>query len=196
MGFEFEIAKNEAPKKEQDESGQDNEVMDSFYKKFFTSDDEDTKKISIEQLRKLKENGITTEKFLDYICKSNGLLLHGSIHEIADDKLRSSQGKIFASNKSAIAIMRSVYSNERVNLEYSYFISDKNPLSLSIHTAPNGEFVSKEKGFIYIISNDGFKNEPEGSWQFINKTDEIKIKMIIETEKSDFEYPVEIHSDL
>jgi hypothetical protein len=40
------------------------------------------------------------------------------------------------------------------------------------------------------------KNEPEGSWQFINKTDEIKIKMIIETEKSDFEYPVEIHSDL
>jgi len=171
------------------------EMMEAFYKKFSESGENGVKKISLEQLRELKEKGITTENFLDYLCQKNGLLLHGSIHEIADDKLKSNYKKIFASNKSAIAIMRSLYSNMNVNLEYPYFFDKDNPLVLKVHTPPNGKFISKEKGFVYIVSGEDFKNEPEGSWQFIKETGEVKFGMIIETEKADFKYPVEFSDD-
>lgn len=172
------------------------EMMETFYKKFSESGGEGVKKISLEQLQELKEEGITTENFLDYLCQKNGLLLHGSIHEIADDRLKSDWKKIFASNKSAIAIMRSLYSNVNVHLEYPYFFDKDNPLVLKVHTPPSGKFISKEKGFVYIVSGEGFRNEPEGSWQFIKETDEIEFGMIIETEKDDFKYPVEFSDDL
>ena len=65
-----------------------------------------------------------------------------------------------------------------------------------MHTPPSGKFISKEKGFVYIVSNEGFRNEPEGSWQFIKETGEIEFGMIVETEKADFKYPVEFSDDL
>lgn len=172
------------------------EIMENFYKKFSDADNNNVKKISLEQLRELKEKGITTEKFLDYLCQKKGLLLHGSTHEIADDKLKSSWKKIFSSNKSAIAIMRSLYSNVNVNLEYPYFFDENNPLVLKVHTPLNGKFISKEKGFVYVVDSEGFKNEPEGSWQFIKEAGELAFEIIVETEKADFKYPVEISNDL
>ena len=65
------------------------EMMETFYKKFSETGENSVKKISLEQLRELKEKGITTENFLDYLCQKNGLLLHGSIHEIADDERKT-----------------------------------------------------------------------------------------------------------
>jgi len=88
--------------------------------------EEKVKKISLKDLQELKKVGVTTENFLDYLCQEHRLLLHGSIHKISGDKLKSSKRIIFASNKAAIAIMKSLYSGENVNLEYRYFITEKN----------------------------------------------------------------------
>lgn len=176
------------------------EVMESFYKKFFDNPEKEVKRITLEQLQELKEQGITTENFLDYLCKTKGILLHGSIHEINEGKLKSDSGKIFAANKSAIAIMKSLYSNkvenQNINLEYPYSINADNPLILKIHTPPNGKFIHKKNGYIYIVNGDGFKNEPEGSWQFIKEAEEIEFSIVVETEDYDFKYPVELHDDL
>lgn len=176
------------------------EVMESFYKKFFDTPKQGIKRISLEQLNELKERGITTENFLDYLCQQHGVLLHGSIIEINGNKLKANLRKIFAANKSAIAIMKSLYSNkaenQNINLEYPYSIDADNPLILKIHTPPNGKFIHKENGYIYIVNGDGFKNDPEGSWQFIKEADELEFSVVVETEDNDFKYPVELHDDL
>jgi len=185
----------ESHKNTQEQTLTQEEIMNAFYQKIFDSHEEGIKKISLEQLNELKEKGVTLENFLDYICQKYGLLLHGSIQEINGGKLRSRQGQIFASNKSAIAIMRSVYSNAGVNLEYPYFFDDDS-FVLKIHTAPDNAFVSKENGFIYVLSSDGFENTPKGSWQFVKKAGEAEFQLVIETEKTDFQYPVEMLNDL
>ena len=51
--------------------------------------------------------GVSVEEFLDYICNKYDFLLHGSIHKI-EEKIKSKNGKIFAANKAAIAIERSL----------------------------------------------------------------------------------------
>lgn len=171
-------------------------LMEDFYKKHLETQIEGVRKISLDNLKGLKERGVSTEQFLDYLCQNHGFLLHGSIHEISDDKLKSRWNKIFASNKSAIAIMRSMYSNVNVNLGYPYFITEEDPLVLKVHTPPDGKFIKTDKGFIYIVDGAGFKNEPEGSWQFIKETGEIEFGVVVETESDDFKYPVEFFDDL
>ena len=178
-----------------DESVEKEKLMENFYQKYFETKTEKARKISLENLKEMKERGITTEQFLDYLCQKHGFLLHGSIHEIADSELKSRWKKIFATNKSAIAIMRSIYSNINVNLEYPYCIDENDPLILAIHTPPDGKFISVERGYIYVIDASGFKNDPEGSWQFIKESGKVGFRIIIETEKSDFRYPIKISND-
>jgi hypothetical protein len=170
-------------------------LMEDFYKKYFEARTEGVRKISLDDLKELKERGITTEHFLDYLCQNHGLLLHGSIHEIQGDKLKSQDKKIFAANKSAIAIMRSVYSNIGVNLGYPYFIREDSPLELEIHTPPDGKFISVDKGFIYIVDAAGFRNDPEDSWQFVKEDEEVGFHIVVETEKGDFKYLVKVSND-
>lgn len=170
-------------------------LMEDFYKKYFETQTKGLRKISLDNLKELKKGGVSTEQFLDYLCQSHGFLLHGSIHEIHDDKLKSQYKKIFVANKSAIAIMRSVYSNIDVNLGYPYFIREDSPLELEIHTPPDGKFVSVDRGFVYIVDAIDFKNDPEGSWQFVKEEDEIKFHTVVETEKDDFKYPVKVYND-
>lgn len=171
-------------------------IMDNFYRKNFESGDDQVKRISLEILRSIKEKGITIENFLDYICKKHGLLMHGSIEDISDDELKSEEQRIYASNKSAIAIMRSLYSNLDVDLGYPYHINEENPLVLEVHTPPDGTFIKKDKGFIYIVKSDRFRNEPESSWQFVSETGKVKFIAVIETENEDFKYPVGFFNDL
>ncbi len=92
------------------ESVERQKLMEDFYKKYFETPTEDVGKISLGKLKELKEKGVSTEQFLDYLCQNHGFLLHGSIREIQGNKLESRYKKIFVSNKSAIAIMRSLYS--------------------------------------------------------------------------------------
>ena len=168
--------------------------IEGFYKKYFSSSEKGFK-ITLDNMQELKKEGITTEQFLDYLCQKKGLLLHGSIHQVSDDKLVAKKGKVFAANKAAIAIMRSLYSNSDVNLQYPYFISDKNPFWIEMHAKADGKFTKKDTGFVYVINSDGFKNEPEGSWQFVKEAEEVDIIAVVETESGDFTYPVKIFND-
>lgn len=171
--------------------------MENFYKKYFQPREGKPLKVSLEDLKELKEAGIATEDFLDFLCQKHGVLLHGSIHEISGNKLKSPRRRIiFATNKAAIAILRSLYSNIGVNLEYSYFINEQNPLVLKVHTPPNGKYIKANKGFVYVLNKIRFKNDPEGSWQFINRTNEVEFWAVVETEDADFRYPVEFYKDL
>jgi len=74
-------------------------LMEDFYKKYFEMQVKGVRKISLDNLKELKERGLTTEQFLDYICQNHGFLLHGSIREIDGDKLKSQYKKIFVANK-------------------------------------------------------------------------------------------------
>ncbi|MCX6719855.1 MAG: hypothetical protein NTV36_01995 [Candidatus Staskawiczbacteria bacterium] len=168
--------------------------IEDFYQKYFNSKDQ-IAKITLGDLKEFKKESITTEQFLDYLCQKKGLLLHGSIHQIDIGKLTAKKGKIFAANKAVIAIMRSLHSNSDINLQYPYFISGKNPFWFEIHTKGDGKLTNKDKGFVYILNNDGFKNEPKGSWQFVKETEKIDIVAVIETENNDFTYSIKILND-
>ncbi|MFA6251927.1 MAG: hypothetical protein WCX74_00755 [Candidatus Paceibacterota bacterium] len=177
------------------ENAEREKLMDDFYKKYFEAQVEGIKRISLNNLKELKEKGINTEQFLDYLCSNYGYLLHGSTNEIQGKELKLQNSKVFATNKSAIAIMRSIYSNVGVNLEYPYFIEKNDKFDLEIHTLIDGKFISVDNGFIYIIDATGFKNDPEGSWQFIKENEGAEFHTIVETEKNDFNYPVKILND-
>ena len=150
-------------------------------------------KFPLEILKELRGE-TSAEDFLGWLCQGNKFILHGSIHEVKGDKIISEKGKIFASNKSAIAIMRSLYSNSGVNLQYPYFIDENHPLKLEIHTK-NGEYIKKSRGFVYVLKPDGFKNNPKGSWQFVKESNESQFIAVFETEEKDFTYPVEVFND-
>jgi len=180
------------------ENKKENEFkIEQFYDKYI-SNKEFVNRISLDNLRELKEKGISTEKLLDYMCQTKNVLLHGSVVDIQEDALSSpaGRGKIFASNKAVIAIMRSIYSNVGANLEYPYFINEKSHFYLQINTYEDGKFRTSEKGFVYVVKESGFVNEPEGSWQFVNNSEKVKYVAVIETEKSDFKYPIEVKKNL
>ncbi|MGE4554982.1 MAG: hypothetical protein AB7D02_02555 [Candidatus Paceibacterota bacterium] len=200
--FEFKIGQNLPQKpessKEKESEEKEKEIkskIEDFVKKYFESEKEGVKRISLDAIKELKEKGITTEQLLDFLCQERGVLLHGSIYEIPEDKLKSRNKKIYATNKGAIAIMRSLYSNLNVCLEYPYHITEKKPLVLKIHTPPDGKFIKTERGFVYVVNKKGFKNRPRGSWQFIKKADEVEFIAVVETEEDDFKYPVKVLKD-
>lgn len=173
-------------------SNQQNSLLEEFYRELiqrYKNGEEVFASLQDRSKLKLKKEGIRTETFLDYLSETHSLLLHGSIFRI-DGKLKSRDGLIYASNKAAIAIMRSLYSNVGVTLHYPYFIDEKNPLELEI-VVPKGEIYEvKERGFVYVLKNDEFENTPKGSWQFIKETNSLDYLFAIETEKADFSYPV------
>ena len=166
-------------------------LMEDFIQKCLEDKRDGDNFVSLEKLNNLKEQGISTEMFLDHLCKRHDKLLHGSIQEITEKKLRSNNGKIFSSNKSAIAILKSLHSNRGARLHYPYFIDENNSLILEIKTDLEIELIKKQKGFIYVLDKEDFVNDPEGSWQFVKK-DDANIQLIIETEENDFTYPVHV----
>ena len=198
----IEVGKEDLPKNikvlKEDISINDEKIsiIEDFYNKILAEKNAKIRIISLKDLAELKEKRISTENFLDYLSQNHGFLLHGSIQEIEGGHLKSKSGKIFATNRAAIAIMRSLYSNKRVNLSYPYFIHENSPLVLKIHTKSKHTIIYKNHGFVYLIKkSEEFKNEPKGSWQFVKDGEEVEFSIIVETEKSDFQYPVEIHEN-
>jgi len=168
-------------------------LLEKFYEKFFENN-KNVEIISLEQMRGLKEKGINTELFLDYLCQKHNLLLHGSTHKLLGEELiPNREGKIFASNKAVVSIMKSLYFKKDASLEYPYFIDAD--FYLKIHVPSGRKFAAKKKGYIYVLDSQGFKNEPNGSWQFIVENSKVKVKVIIETERDDFQYIPEIIED-
>lgn len=170
--------------------------MDDFFDQLMSENFNNVIKISVDKVNDLETEGIRLEVFLDYICAKYGYLMHGSIIEIKDNYLKSQFGKVFASDRSAIAIMRSIYSNRNVNLEYPYQYDDQHPLKLVVHTPEDGRYISQDNGFIYLVKKDGFFNEPAGSWQFVSQSPEVNYSIVVETKKADFNHPVEFKNDL
>ena len=146
-------------------------------------------------LGEIKSLHLSLEESLDCICNKYGFLLHGSIHKTDGNKIISKNGKVFASNKAAIVIMRSLYSNEGVNLQYPYFITKEKPFILEIHAKASGKYIKKDTGYVYVLKNEGFKKDPEGSWQFVKEANEVEFVAVIETKSSDFTYPLKIFND-
>lgn len=64
----------------------------------------DKREITLKDLKEMKERGITTEKFLNYLGAKYNYLFHGSRSKLSlDEKLKSSWWKeIFASDNPAI----------------------------------------------------------------------------------------------
>lgn len=179
------------PEKLKEELSSHGEMMREFYSEHSKKEQAGVKRITLEHLNQLKENGISTEDFLDHICREHSLLLHGSINEIPDGKLKPNKGRIYATDKPAIAILKSLYSNKGAKLQYPYFIDEHSPLKLKIENLSQSGIIGGERGFVYVVNGDGFVNEPEGSWQYYKETGQMPFEIIIETEKGDFKYPVE-----
>ncbi len=165
--------------------------MEEFEKKFSNE-----KEVSLNDLEQMKERGITTEEFLNFLAKKHGYLFHGSQSELAiEEKLVSKEGKLYAADNPAIAILKSIYSNKGkgLNLDYPYHISEENPLKLKI-TGINPDTIG-ELGYVYVIDQkEGYVNDPPGSWQYEKKGMMEKQEFLqrYEIEKDDFKYPVEI----
>lgn len=167
-------------------------LLSAFYATHFESATEHVTTISLETLRALKEKGVTTERVLDYLVQKKGVLLHGSTEHIRGDELHAHGEKIFATNNSAIAILKSVYSNRGVNLQYPLMINEDSPLSLTVHATQERPYSVAEKGSVYIVEPDGFTNDPPGTWQYVSHEPFAKFRAIIETESDDFRYPVHV----
>jgi len=148
--------------------------------------------ISALGLRELKQRGCSAEDFLNYLVEKHNCLLHGSRKYIPEDFIKTnSKNEVYATDSGGIAILRAIISNKGLaypGLEYPYFISDKEPLEVRIHGIKDDTI--GEKGLVYIIPNrEGFKNQPEGSWQYISSSNAC-FSAIIEVLKEDFKYPV------
>ena len=124
--------------------------MEDFYRSLFSEPVKGVRRISSDQLEELRKKGISVEQFLNYLCQRDDVLLHGSIHEIAGDKLKSRNRKIFVTDEPAIAILDSIYSNSNVNLSHSYFITEQDPLELEILVPKEGKYVYKKEGLTYV----------------------------------------------
>jgi len=143
--------------------------------------------------QRLKSNGYSNEYILDSLVESEGVLLHGSRVDISDNYIRpNNKGEVFATDLASIAILKAIVSNRGLihpGLQYDWIINEENPLVLKIHGIR--EFTIGSVGFVYIIPDrNGFRNEPEGSWQYIKKGSRAHFSFKIEVSRDDFTYPI------
>jgi hypothetical protein len=169
------------------------DILEDFIKSYKLDRTSGITLVTTKDLTELKSQSHTVEELLQQLCTKNNTLLHGSRTDITDDYLQAnSRGDIYSANFPAIALMRGILSNRGLTgkgLEYPYVINEKNPLIVKI----NGmhEQTIGEKGFVYLLNNtEGFRNYPQGSWQYILNTEYAPISAKIEIEKSDFTYPI------
>ena len=148
--------------------------------------------ITATDLADLKSKGYTIEDFLKHITDRFHLLLHGSREDISGPDLKPNEEfNIFVTDLASIAIMRAIISNRGLRhpgLEYSFFIDEDNPLEVKIYGM--NESTIGERGFVYVIGDrTGFKNDPEGSWQYVKGLFAPFIAKV-EILREDFTYPI------
>ncbi len=170
-----------------------NDCLDDFVDQYDLISTNKISKLSNSDLVQLKESGYSIEELLNHLSDNYFCLLHGSRTDISDDYLiPNSNGDIFASNTSSIALMRSIISNNnliRPGLKYSYYLDEKNPLKVEIYGI-NDETIG-DNGFIYVLPDIiEFSNQPPGSWQYIAKCEKINISAVIPVNKTDFLYSI------
>lgn len=153
----------------------------------------DKQNITPADLSEMKEKGISTEMFLDFLGKKYRYLFHGSRNDISlSEQIKSSEGgKVFASSSPAIAILKALYHNNAKNLGYPLNLAEDNSNLTLIVDGPQEDTIG-EQGYVYIIPNtDAFEKDPDSNWQYSSKTGVTFLKRV-QVGKDDFKYPVEI----
>ncbi|MEK7463687.1 MAG: hypothetical protein AAB610_01000 [Patescibacteria group bacterium] len=175
-----------------DEKIDSRQILERFYMLF-----SDKEEITLEDLSKLKEQGITTENFLDYLSEKYNFLFHGSRNNLSFSEQITSQGRgvLFASSDPAIAILKAIYLNNAKNLSYPMNVIDnRSNLVLTIE-GPEEDTIG-DTGYVYLIENsEEFEKDANSNWQYSKKDQDgkgTKFVKKIQIEKSDFLYPVNI----
>ena len=153
----------------------------------------DKQDITLTDLSEMKERGISTEMFLDFLGNKYDYLFHGSRNDIPfSEQIKSpEEGKIFTSSSPAIAILKSLYRNNAKNLGYPLNLAEDNSNLTLVVDGPQTDTVG-ERGYVYIIPNaDAFEKDPDSNWQYSSKTGADFLKRV-QVERDDFKYPVEI----
>ena len=153
----------------------------------------DKQDITLSDLSEMKEKGLSTEMFLDFLGKKYGYLFHGSRNDIPfTEQIKSSKGgEVFVSSSSSIAILKALYRNNAKNLGYPLNLTENNSNLTLIIDGPQRDTIG-ERGYVYIISDTGsFEKDLSSNWQYSSKTDVTFLKRV-QVEKNDFKYPVEI----
>jgi hypothetical protein len=158
----------------------------------------DKKDITLKDLSEMKESGISTEMFLEFLQEKYDYLFHGSRNEIsfADGVKPLKDGVIFASDNPSVAILKAIYRNNAKNLGYPLnLMEDKSNMVLVIDE-PREDTIG-EKGYVYVISDKtGFKRDPNSNWQYLKEnTAEENTPFVkrVEVERADFKYPVQVN---
>ncbi len=170
---------------------------ENFSLEYFDKIFEEKDDITLEDLSIMKEAGITTEQFLNYLREIKGVLFHGSRANIPlDSKINSgSREKVYASSDPAIAILKSIYLNNATNLGYPMFINDSrsNFILEIVDPKPDTEGNS---GYVYVISDtQNFEADQGSNWQYSKQDpakDGVSFLKKFEIERDDFKYPVVI----
>src|SRR3989344_5590352 len=146
------------------------------------------KYISQEDIKPLK-----LEDFLNWLNQEKRYLLHGSGVLIpASEKLISKRKVFHATDDGGVAIIKALFPNNlpgQTNLNYR--IDKSGVQEVVLEGNPTGELM-REKGYIYILENEGFSNQgTQGIADFEKPWAEGKTQdylFVIEVEKSDFNY--------
>jgi hypothetical protein len=149
--------------------------------------------ISLRDFKIFKEEGLKIEDFLNWLNLEKGYLFHGSGTLIpANEKLISRRKVFHATDDGGVAIIKALFPNNlpgQTNLNYR--IDKSGVQEVILEGNPAGELM-REKGYIYILENEGFSNQgTQGIADFEKAWSEGKTQdylFTIEVEKSDFKY--------
>jgi len=167
------------------------ELLEQYDTKF-----SDKQEITLDDLAEMKNRGVSTEMFLDYLIKKHNCLLHGSRDRIPLEEgiVSSGREKIYATNDASVAIIKAIFSAKGLrNLGYHLGRSGQQKVTIEGNATQD---TIGERGYIYVVGDaEGFSNEEtQGQTEFIKvakKGDAIPYSKSIEIEKKDFKYPVE-----
>src|SRR3989344_1785104 len=142
--------------------------------------------ITQEDLKSSKREGFKVEDFLNWLNREKEYLFHGSGTLISlDQKLSSKSGKLHATDDGGVAIIKALFANNipgQTNLDYKLDKSGNQEVIISGN--PEKE-VTRQKGYVYVLENEGFSNEnTQGVAEYI--------KPFKEGEKQDYLFVIEI----
>ena len=155
------------------------------------------KVITFENLKLYKEKGLAVEDFLNWLNKEKGYLFHGSGTLIpSGEKLFSKRPVFYVTDDGGVAIIKALFANNipgQTNLNYK--INKSPDQAVIIEGNPQGE-VFRQKGYVYVIENDGFSNEnTQGIAEYVKPLKEGELQdylFVMEIEQVDFNYTYKI----
>ena len=158
------------------------------------------KVITSEDLGAYKEKGLVVEDFLSWANREKGYVFHASgILIPAGEKLFSKRPVFYVTDDGGVAIIKALFANNipgQTNLDYSLHKDGKQEVIIS--GKPEKE-VLRERGYVYVVENEGFSNEnTQGIAEYTKPLKEGELQdyiFVMEIEKSDFNYSYRIADD-